>query len=1496
MSAPAVDDTFGTSTMSEPSDRLIDDRLEPETVLFVVHMLGERLISITLTEDRRSAVRDGLTIGVINDRLFVNGEAVSPGIRLLAGIELLIVDARLARTTHLQLNMTEDTVLGKSSAATVRTSSSGGVAVVVRNDALVVDPAGGLVYLNDRRITEPELLGPLKPGDRLLTPEVLLERRPSQWRLTTFAPGVEVNEAAVLRQPKAPEFPPDFPEYRRSPRISLELPTEKIELRKIEPPQKPDRNGILKALLPPLGMVAVGVVTTVLSGRNPLLMLGMALMSIITAAFTVSTFVSERRARQRQKAVRRESYERYLLDAVASLGRLSALERRVRDHALPAPDAAIDLVDAYDSRIYERLPNNRDFLEVSLGTGDIPSSLTITSDVDERDDDHDARRVAELVARHATQRQVPMPLSLRSQTIGLVGGRDAVTTAAAGLLFQLAVFHSYRDLQFLALVDEPSYREEWLHWRFLPHFTLHDLNLRGIVRNAKTRDMVLGSFTRILARRRQALRESTREKPVFAPHYVLTVLDDTHLAGHAINEYLAEDMSALGVTVIWCTEDRTMLPETVTALIEYRNRSAGTLVNDGRVHVALGFVPYARPRGLERALRRLSNLTHVEVEKNAIPTAVSFLEMYQVEEVEHLEVGRRWSEADTSKTLAVPLGLRGKDDLVELNLHERAHGPHGLVAGTTGSGKSEIVQSYILSLAVNFAPEDVGFLPIDFKGGGMANMFAGLPHLLGSITNLDGAASARALASIRAELQKRQRLFGEYGVNHINGYTRLYKLGRQEGDPIERKNYPARPLPHLFLISDEFAELKANQPEFMEELVSTARIGRSLGVHLILATQKPSGVVNDQIWSNSRFKLALKVADVTDSNEIIKTPDAAGIVEPGRAYLHVGNNEIYELFQSAWSGAAYDPGSADTSAVDERIYRVNDVGQYDLWTRDLSGEETIREARGDRVSELRAVVAHLAEVAQGAQAVLPDRPWLPPLDGRLTTPAVGEGPGVPLGRLDVPRRQSQETYVFALEEASHLAVFGSPGYGASTVLQTLVMNLARQRSPLQVQFTLLDFGNNGLLPLQRLPHVADLVTLEEHEKLRKALDRIGRVLGERKRQLRTAGVANAAQFAAKTGEELPVIVTVLDGYDAIAQDKRKEAIDAQLIQLLREGAALGVHLVMTANRANSLRMNMSSNIPTKMALYLNDEADVAALFGRERVVQAEILGRGQLLLEAPTAIQFYLPAEGANDTEVLDALDREVARRDAEWTGERPARIPMVPDELPLSDFGALPQVADWTARADLPLAMSCQTTDVVGLVRGAQPFFLCAAADEDQEVILQRTLLHALAATGARTVLADHGQRFEDLAELVHDVGSVIWHDKPDDAAQDAALLTEYLHLGGSRQRGEPQMLVIADLAHFVHTTRITPDVFVSSLRPATRAGLDVVIFSPHAYIAKSFDPVPKGLRELKFGGLIGARAYESPLIRTGGLSTEPDLHPDQVHLVSRGGSAYDKVKLPSG
>ena len=274
--------------------------------------------------------------------------------------------------------------------------------------------------------------------------------------------------------------------------------------------------------------------------------------------------------------------------------------------------------------------------------------------------------------------------------------------------------------------------------------------------------------------------------------------------------------------------------------------------------------------------------------------------MFRAGKVEHLNALSRWKENDPTVTLETEIGVDASGNPFKLDLHEKFHGPHGLVAGMTGSGKSEFIMTYILSLAVNYHPYEVAFILIDYKGGGMAKAFENLPHTAGIITNLDGAEVNRSLISINSELKRRQAVFAQVSkqVNvsniDINKYQKLYRDG-----------VVSEPMQHLFIISDEFAELKQQQPEFMKELISAARIGRSLGVHLILATQKPAGVVDDQIWSNSRFRICLKVQEKADSMDMLKRPDAAWLTKTGRFYLQVGYNEIFEMGQSAWSGASY---------------------------------------------------------------------------------------------------------------------------------------------------------------------------------------------------------------------------------------------------------------------------------------------------------------------------------------------------------------------------------------------------------------------------------------------------------------------------------------------------------------------------------------------------------------------------------------------------------------
>ena len=537
-----------------------------------------------------------------------------------------------------------------------------------------------------------------------------------------------------------------------------------------------------------------------------------------------------------------------------------------------------------------------------------------------------------------------------------------------------------------------------------------------------------------------------------------------------------------------------------------------------------------------------------------------------------------------------------KTRTVTLDLHDKADGPHGLVAGTTGSGKSEVLLTYILSVATLFSPHEVSFVIIDFKGGGMANQLRGLPHLLGAITNIDGREIERSLKSIKAELRRRQRLFAEAGVNHISGYIRKHKAGEV-----------AVPLPHLVLVVDEFAELKAEQPEFMGELISAARIGRSLGVHLILATQKPSGQVNEQIWSNSRFKLCLKVQSREDSNEVIKSPLAAEIKEPGRAYLQVGNNETFELFQSAYSGA---PEHTD----DE------DVREFALYEVELSGRRVPvyqrRRAHDDEgaLTQLDAVVAHVARYCErtGVEK-LPDI-CLPPLPERVALPQDARmvGGRVPLGIYDDPDNQLQDRALFDVDNANTFIV-GASQTGKTNLLQTIVRLIAQSRTPRQAQIYVMDFASMILRNLEGLAHVGGVVIASEDERLKNLFKLLAGELASRKRVLLDAGVSSFAAYLEAGHTDLPHLYLILDNF-SVFRELYADRYEDALVSLCRDGIACGISVIVANSVTSGFGFKYLTNFSTFIALTCNDSNEYSVVFDRCRLRPKNVPGRAPLLL------------------------------------------------------------------------------------------------------------------------------------------------------------------------------------------------------------------------------------------------------------------------------------------
>ena len=755
---------------------------------------------------------------------------------------------------------------------------------------------------------------------------------------------------------------------------------------------------------------------------------------------------------------------------------------------------------------------------------------------------------------------------------------------------------------------------------------------------------------------------------------------------------------------------------------------------------------------------------------------------------------------------------------------------------------------------------------------------------MGTITNLDGAQSMRALASINAEIHRRERLFGEFEVNHINQYQKKFKNGEA-----------TEPLPHLFLISDEFAELKVNQPDFIKELVSIARVGRSLGVHLILATQKPSGVVDDQIWSNSRFKIALKVADRSDSNEMLHTPDAAEITQTGRAYLQVGNNEVYELFQSAWSGADYQPDKDDMGIEDHTIYLINELGQYEILNEDLSGLEDVDEIK-EVPTELDAIVHHIQLLCEEQEIPPVPQPWLPPLKERIALdeleevqPAVAwaqEKPlSVLLGMADIPQAQKQEAVSINLSKDGHILLYGSPGTGKTTFLQTAGMDLARKFSPKALTMYLMDFGTNGLAPLSKLPQVADTMLLDQTEKISKFVRIMERELNRRKKLLADYGVGTLELYRQASGQEEPAIVILLDSYEAFKEEAYEAELFKLLVRISREGLSIGVHLLVTAGRQTNLRAQLYSNFKHQLSLPQNEAGEVRAIVGSTPLAMTmeDIKGRALMKREEVDVIQLALPVYGANDTQVLNNLRQEVASLQEAWTGQRPSAIPMVPEELTEKDFYSRASVQTAYEHGLVPLGLDLETVEPVtwNLAKGN----LLYLTDKEE----QMTALVKHIAKGKQKVIV-LAPKYHSLPEME---GVTIISNSEDYLSAIASIEKRINERLEQNEREHVATVVVYNLIELVSELNSEAlDTLAYVLDKGIRAGYGSIVMSS-PLITKHIDVISKTARSYKQAILALRLSDQSVLTVINRPVRESQLEEQEHYYVADGLASKMKVLM---
>lgn len=1055
--------------------------------------------------------------------------------------------------------------------------------------------------------------------------------------------------------------------FVNTPRILKSLDSGEIEVDAPPSPFSADETPVILTLGPSLTMslvmlASIGVsITNAISGGELSSLIasgtmagGMLLGSLLWPSLLRS--YQKRRTLAEEKH-RKSRYSAYIADVEKTL--ITKRDRNVRvlnDYLSPSPEVLCSFLDNENNRLrlWERSFEEEDFLSIRMGLGNRPFSvqLKIPKQGFQLHEDELRNLPVELAEKYSVLNNVPLTLDMRSnRAIGIIGSQQNIRTILYETILDIISLHPYDEVK-LVIVASPKQAAFFEEFRNVPHIWSNDKKVRFF---ATTPDEVHYVFNIIdnVIKAEGNLQDKNEPAP---PHYVVIVTEPYLIENEALLRYMNDADNQVGITTLFAYGNITRIPKSCNAIIQSDDTRTGYYIKNKNAN---RFTPFALDKiEPERICAFANELSRLPIKRDSrslgIADRISFLQMYKAGNIQELDIEYHWDNNNSAKSLAAPIGVMAGGDVFSLDIHESYHGCHGLVAGTTGSGKSEFLQAFILSLAINYSPKEVSFVLVDFKGGDMARPFMAkptapaLPHLSATISNLSGNILYRALVSLEAEIKSRQRIFNEsaaiLGVDKldINSYHKYYKGGRLN-----------TPLPHMVIIIDEFAQLKTQQPEFLAQLINVAQVGRSLGIHLILATQKPSGVVDPQIMSNSRFKVCLKVADKQDSIDMINKPDAAFIKNPGRLYLQVGYDEIYEYVQSGYSGADYIP--AKTYIPDEEVtvhMTDNTANPIHSAKIDLSGTKSDK-------TQLEAVVAEI--VSLGQKKCIAAKPlWLDVLPEKVVLGTLKRGNkglcSATVGLVDFVRTQEQKPLTIDFTKAGHIALYGASGTGKTTFLQTLVYSMVHEYgyTPEELNIYAMDFGGRNLGHLSLLPHTGGVVFADEENKVSELASVLKGIIDERKRLFADNNCSTFVDFHAISKMPLPAVLVLIDNF-ASFRDKYMDIADS-FIELISSGSTVGVYFIITGSTKNSIYYKVTEQISTYFTLRMNDPSNYLDIHNiRPPVVPENISGRGITVINKEIVeFQTALALDSENEAERTAVIIQNYSDLAACWQGYTP--------------------------------------------------------------------------------------------------------------------------------------------------------------------------------------------------------------------------------------------------
>jgi DNA segregation ATPase FtsK/SpoIIIE, S-DNA-T family len=950
-------------------------------------------------------------------------------------------------------------------------------------------------------------------------------------------------------------------EFNRPPRVTRTYSGVRVELP--APPDRPRKQRV------PM----ISAVVPVILGGFMYFLLGPigAVFMLLSPVLLIASWVEAKRTGQFEFKEQLSEHRSMIDEQVQRLDAERELEVRSRFKEAPGAGELGGLVRSLSDRLWERAPDDADFLRLRIGTAELPSRTTVTvSSGGARDLRKDVEAIP---GRFELLDDVPLAVDvLDHRGIGIAGPLHATRALARSLVMQAATLHSPTDLAVVALVGEGGL----IHWDFLKWLP-HARSLGGS-QLASTSHHALTIVNDLIGARAGGA-------PTLPA--VLVVIDETCPVERRRLMPMLEAGAAAGVCFLWVSSARHRLPKACGVVVEIDpdHLTAQTGFTSSGLTVAptrWEGMSLADAAAVGRDITPVIDVTGRIDDDTEIPSAVAFADLYGGAAVldDASSILELWQQHETGdrhadRGLRVPVGMQSGAPFV---LDLRQDGPHALVAGTTGAGKSEFLQALIVGLATMHGPERVTFLLVDYKGGAAFKECVALPHTVGMVTDLDRNEVRRALVSLNAELHHRERL--------------LRRADAKDLVEMERKGHPDTP-PSLLIVVDEFAALAKEIPEFVDGVVDVALRGRSLGLHLVLATQRPAGVITGQIRANTNLRVALRMAADDESSDVVGSPVAAAIERrlPGRALARIGPQELV-AFQSAYVGGH------TMANVQAAMARVRLFG-FDHDTAVVEDHRVVVPA--DHPSDLQRLVANHGRAFGVSGVRAPRRPWLPPLAasyelGRL--PRAANDHSIVLGVRDEPARQLQALASFHPDTDGGLLILGTGGSGKTVALRSIAISagLAAEASGRPVEVHAVDFAGRGLDVLEGLPHVGSVIAGDDTERVTRLLRTLRERIDRRAVDFAAVSAASLPEYrrSAPDGASTSRIIVLLDSYPGFqAMHERIEGgrwLDL-FTRLVADGRQVGVHFVITADRRTSVPMALVGSLPKRLVLRLSSDEE-----------------------------------------------------------------------------------------------------------------------------------------------------------------------------------------------------------------------------------------------------------------------------------------------------------------